>query len=39
MIEHYRVTGRLVPLHAGREISEVWAETQAALEHLGKAHA
>ena len=39
VIEHYRVTGKLVPLHAGREIGEVWAETQAALEHLGKAHA
>ena len=39
VIEHYRVTGRLVPLHAGREIGEVWAETQAALEHLGKTHA
>src|SRR5215468_8950274 len=29
VIEHYRVTGSLVPLHAAREIGEVWAETQA----------
>jgi adenylate kinase len=39
VVEHYRATGRLVPLHAGREIPEVWAETQAALEQLGKAPA
>jgi adenylate kinase len=39
VVEHYRTTGRLVPLHAGREIPEVWAETQAALEQLGKAPA
>jgi adenylate kinase len=39
VIEHYRVTGSLVPLHAAREIGEVWAETQAALDHLRKAHA
>jgi adenylate kinase len=39
VIEHYRTTGRLVPLHAAREIGEVWAETQAALDHLRKAHA
>ena len=36
VVEHYRATGRLVPLHAGREIAEVWAETQAALEQLRK---
>jgi adenylate kinase len=39
VIEHYRATGSLVPLHAAREIGEVWAETQAALDHLRKAHA
>jgi adenylate kinase len=33
-VEHYRLTGRLVPVHAGRDIHEVWEETQAALEHL-----
>lgn len=39
VVEHYRATGRLVPLHAGRKIGDVWAETQAALEQLGKTHA
>jgi adenylate kinase len=36
VVEHYRATGRLVPLHADRDIGEVWAETQAALEQLGR---
>ncbi len=39
VIEHYRVTGLLVPLHAEREIPEVWAETQSALEQLRTAPA
>ena len=39
VIEHYRVTGQLVPLHADREIAEVWAETQSALEQLRAARA
>jgi adenylate kinase len=39
VIEHYRVTGLLVPLHGDREISAVWAETQAALEQLRTAPA
>jgi len=34
VVEHYRVTGKLVPLHAGREIGEVYAEIQAALEQV-----
>ena len=34
VVEHYRLTGRLVPVDAGRDISEVWEATQAALEHL-----
>jgi adenylate kinase len=34
VVEHYRVTGKLVPLHAERSVNEVWAEVQAALEHL-----
>ncbi len=34
VIEHYRVTGRLVPLHAERSVNQVWAEIQAALERL-----
>jgi len=31
IVEHYRVTGRLVPLHAERSIDEVWTEIQEAL--------
>jgi adenylate kinase len=34
VVEHYRATGRLVPVDAGLGIAEVWAETQAALEQL-----
>ena len=34
IVEHYRVTGRLVPLHAERSIEEVWAEIQDALEQV-----
>ena len=30
--EHYRSTGKLVGVHAGRSIAEVWEETQQALE-------
>ena len=36
IVEHYRATGKLVPLHAERTIDEVWAEIQAALEQLGE---
>jgi adenylate kinase len=32
IVEHYRATGKLVPLHADRTIEEVWAEIQAALD-------
>ena len=32
IVEHYRVTGRLVTLHAGRTIDEVWSEIESALE-------
>ena len=39
VVEHYRTTGRLVPVDAGGEITEVWAETQAALEHVRRATA
>jgi adenylate kinase len=39
VVEHYRVTGRLVPLHAARSIDEVWAEVQAALERIDEAAA
>jgi adenylate kinase len=31
IVEHYRTTGRLVPLHADRPIPEVYAEIQDAL--------
>jgi adenylate kinase len=31
IVEHYRLTGRLVPLHAERTIAEVYAEIQDAL--------
>jgi adenylate kinase len=34
VVEHYRVTGRLVPLHGERSIDEVWNEVQAALEQV-----
>jgi adenylate kinase len=32
IVEHYRATGKLVPLHAERSIDEVWAEISDALE-------
>ena len=34
VVEHYRTRGKLVPLHAGREIGEVFAEIQAALDQV-----
>jgi adenylate kinase len=34
IVEHYRVTGRLVPLHADRSVDEVWTEIQDALEQV-----
>jgi adenylate kinase len=34
VVEHYRITGRLVPLHAERTIDEVWSEVQEALEQV-----
>jgi adenylate kinase len=34
VVEHYRVTGKLVPLHADRSVDEVWVEIQEALEQL-----
>ena len=34
IVEHYRATGRLVPLHAGRTVDEVWREIEAALGSL-----
>jgi adenylate kinase len=34
IVEHYRLRGTLVPLHAGRTINEVYAEVQEALRRL-----
>ncbi len=34
IVEHYRVTGKLVPLHAERDIPSVWSEVQDALEQV-----
>jgi adenylate kinase len=34
IIEHYRTTGKLVPLHAARTVEEVWRETSDALEQV-----
>jgi adenylate kinase len=34
VVEHYRATGKLVPLHAERTVGEVFAEIQAALEQV-----
>jgi len=34
VVEHYRVTGRLVPLHGERSIDAVWAEVEEALERV-----
>jgi adenylate kinase len=34
IVEHYRVAGKLVPLHAERTIPEVYAQVQTALEEL-----
>jgi adenylate kinase len=34
IVEHYRATGKLVPLHAERTVEEVWTEIQAALEQV-----
>ena len=35
VIEHYRTTGKLVPLHAGRSVEEVAAEIESALDTVG----
>jgi adenylate kinase len=34
VVEHYRATGKLVNMHAGRPIDEVWAEIADALEQV-----
>jgi adenylate kinase len=37
IVEHYRATGKLVPLHAERTVDEVYAEVQEALSRLKEA--
>jgi adenylate kinase len=32
IVEHYRATGKLVPLHAERSIDEVWSEISGSLQ-------
>jgi len=32
IVEHYRTTGKLVPLHAGRTVEEVWREIADSLQ-------
>jgi adenylate kinase len=34
IVEHYRTTGKLVPLHAGRTVEEVWREIADALQQV-----
>jgi adenylate kinase len=34
VVEHYRATGLLVPLHADRAVDQVFAEIQAALDQV-----
>ena len=34
VVEHYRTTGKLVPLHAGRTVEEVWREIDNALQQV-----
>ena len=35
VVEHYRATGKLVPLHGERTIDEVWTEISNALQQVG----
>ena len=37
IVEHYRASGKLVPVHAERTVPEVYAEIQAALAELEEA--
>jgi adenylate kinase len=37
IVEHYRATGKLVPLHADRSIEQVWSEIADALEVVSPA--
>jgi adenylate kinase len=35
VVEHYRATGKLVPLHAGRSVDDVYDEIASALDTVG----
>ena len=37
IVEHYRATGKLVPLHADRTEAEVWAEIEQGLAQVSPA--
>jgi adenylate kinase len=37
IVEHYRATGKLVPLHAGRTVEEVWREISESLQQADPA--
>ena len=37
IVEHYRTTGKLVPLHAGRTVEEVWREISESLQQADPA--
>ncbi len=34
IVEHYRATGKLVPLHADRTVEDVWSEISDALQQV-----
>jgi adenylate kinase len=36
VVEHYRATGKLVPLHAERSVDEVWNEISESLQQVAK---
>jgi adenylate kinase len=37
IVEHYRATGKLVPLHAHRSIEDVWSQISDALQQVAPA--
>jgi adenylate kinase len=34
IVEHYRTTGKLIPLHADRSVEQVWSEISNALQQV-----
>jgi adenylate kinase len=34
IVEHYRMTGKLIPLHADRSIEQVWSQISEALQQV-----